>query len=115
LFILNLDDGTYKKTSTEHGLLKGQPDQIQRIVPNSDILYFTEDGNAPAGIHGRNAKGQFFTILEGPGHPDETTGLAFSPDKKHMYVAFQDNGVLFDITRIDGLTFDGQVLNMKYH
>lgn len=115
MFILNLDNGTYKNFTTVAGLFKGQPDQILRIVPNDGILYFTEDGNKPAGIHGRNANGKYFTILEGPGYADETTGLAFSPNNKHMYVAYQDNGILFEITRIDGLPFDGQVLNVKYH
>ena len=63
----------------------------------------------------RDELGRFFTILESPVLTDETTGLSISPDKKHMYVAYQDNGLLFDITRQDGLTFDAQTLDVKYH
>ena len=54
-------------------------------------------------------------MLEGPEHPDETTGLAFSPDLRHMYVAYQDNGHFFDIYRYDGLPFSATSLNLKSH
>ncbi len=63
----------------------------------------------------RDEFGRFFTVLESPELTDETTGLSISPDKKHMYVAYQDNGLLFDITRADGMTFDAQTLDVKYH
>ena len=33
----------------------------------------------------------------------------------HMYVAFQDSGVLFDITRTDGYPFQGLSLEVNYH
>ena len=100
------------------GLFDGEPDQVKRMVNDTqDILYFTEAGDGDAsGIHGRNNKGQFFTILEGPGYAtEETTGLAFSPNGLHMYVAFQDPGVLFDITRTDGYPFHGLSLEVNYH
>ena len=32
-----------------------------------------------------------------------------------MYVAYQDNGILFEITRADGQAFDGGTLDVKYH
>jgi len=118
LFLLNLDIGTYQNFSTVHGLFDGQPDQVSEILNLNDgdshMLYFTEEGGQYAGIHGRNALGQFFTVLEGPGYATETTGLTFSPDGKHMYFAFQVDGVVFDVTRIDGLPFQGQTLNIKY-
>ena len=41
--------------------------------------------------------------------------LAFSPDGKHMYLAYQKNGLLFDVWRSDGLTFSKKHLNIKYH
>ena len=63
----------------------------------------------------RDEFGRFFTILESPVFEDETTGLSFSHDKKHMYVAYQENGILFDVTREDGLTFDAKSLDVKYH
>jgi hypothetical protein len=114
LFVLNLDNGTYTNQTTRRGLFDGQPDQLKRIVgAENEILYFTEDGGRYAGIHGRNSEGHYFTILESHEYADETTGLSFSPDKKHMYAAYQDNGVLFDITRRDGLPFDAKTLNVK--
>ena len=57
----------------------------------------------------------FFTVLEGPDYADETTGLAFSPDLRRMYVAYQDNGLLFEVTRRDGLPFNARSLDVKYH
>lgn len=90
LYILDLDSSRYARYSTVYGLFDGQPDQVVRLVNGTDdILYFNEDQGTDAGIHGRNRDGQFFTILEGPGWSIETTGLAFSPDGMHMYVAFQ--------------------------
>jgi len=43
------------------------------------------------------------------------TGLAFSPDARHLYFAMQDAGKIFDVTRTDGLPFNGKTLNIKYH
>jgi hypothetical protein len=117
-YILNLDLMTFAMYPVSVGLFDGEPDQIKRMVNDTqDILYFSEEGNGDAsGIHGRNNKGQFFTILEGPGYEgEETTGLAFSPNGLHMYVAFQDPGVLFDITRADGYPFHGKSLEVRYH
>mmetsp|Transcript_6653 Transcript_6653/g.15923 ORF Transcript_6653/g.15923 Transcript_6653/m.15923 type:complete len:182 (-) Transcript_6653:428-973(-) len=45
MFILNLDDRTYVKSSTVSGALGGQPDQIVRLTDHDHpLLYFTEDG-----------------------------------------------------------------------
>lgn len=120
LFILNLDSDTYTSHSTRRGLFDGQPDQLKRLIgkpgsPGDGLLYFTEDGGRYAGIHARDTQGRFFTILESPEYADETTGLAFSPNGKHMYIAYQDNGILFEITREDGLPFYARSLNIKYH
>jgi uncharacterized protein len=85
MFVLNLDDGSYRNYTTKDGLFDGQPDQLVRVIGRQDnILYFTEDGGRDAGIHARNTKGQFFTILESPVYKEETTGLAFSPDSTKM-------------------------------
>jgi hypothetical protein len=48
---------------------------------------------------------------------DEATGLAWSPDWKRIYVCIQDKGVLFEITRDDGLPFDHDAnqLRLKHH
>ena len=120
LFILNLDDFTYTSQSTRSGLFWGQPDQVNQFFSASgnaaaDLMYFTEDGGKYAGIHARNHEGKYFTILESHVYADETTGLSFSPNGKHMYIAYQDNGLLFDITRRDGLPFFARTLNVKYH
>lgn len=32
-----------------------------------------------------------------------------------MYVAFQGPGILFEISRLDGLSFAGALLDIKYH
>lgn len=66
-------------------------------------------------MHARNRHGQYFTILESDVYEDETTGLAFSPDAKHLYFAYQETGILYDITRVDGLPFNARTLNVKYH
>ncbi|CAB9504928.1 osmC-like protein [Seminavis robusta] len=117
LFELDLDAGTYTRQSTTTGLFDGGPDQLHRILEDGfdDFLFFTEEGGKDAGIHGRDATGLFFTVLESPIYNDETTGLAFSPCFKHMYVAYQQNGLLFDVTRQDGLPFYARSLNVKYH
>ena len=36
-------------------------------------------------------------------------------DGYHLYFAFQDEGYLFDVTRVDGLPFHQQTLDIKYH
>jgi hypothetical protein len=116
LFELNLDDGTYTRSSTESGLFDGGPDQLKRIMEDDDaLLYFTEEGGVDAGIHARDNHGRFYTVLDSPNLPGETTGLAFSPDAKYMYTAYQDVGMLYAIWRRDGLPFDEMHLDVKYH
>ncbi|KAL3935864.1 MAG: hypothetical protein SGBAC_008705 [Bacillariaceae sp.] len=114
LFILDLDKKTYEKESTRSGVFDGMPDQVQRIV-ESGLLYFCEEGGVENGVHARDTNGWFFTIMESDTFNDESTGLAFSPDGKHMYVSFQRTGKIFDIWREDGLPFHGQTLNVRYH
>ena len=128
LFQLDLDTGRFISENVgRSGAFQGGPDQITRLIGKDQemILYFTEDGgtNHP-GVHGRDADGNLFMILEsqdygyapdGSGEEDESTGLAFSPDHMHMYVCYQKNGVVFDITRRDGKTFGGRSIDVKYH
>ena len=115
LFILDLDRGTYERKIVREEGIDVSPDQLVRLGSDDDIMYLTEDGGAEAGIHGRDAQGRYFTILESPIYKEETTGLAFSPNKKHMYLAYQKNGIIFDVWRKDGKKFDGGSLNVKYH
>jgi uncharacterized protein len=121
LIILNLRKMTYTYESTKSGAFNEQPDQVARLLngTKNSVLYFCEDGgekvNSP-GIFGRNSKGQYFTILEGSfPKKDETTGLAFSPDGLHMYFAYQKVGILYDVWRVDGMSFSGAMLDIKYH
>jgi hypothetical protein len=93
LFILDLDAMTYEVHSTISGLFYGMPDQVKRLVHNDgniqkSLLYFCEEGGVQNSVHARDENGWFFTILESDTFSDETTGLAFSPDGKHMYVSF---------------------------
>jgi uncharacterized protein len=125
LITLHLDDGLYTVESTKQGLFNGQPDQIQHIFQDKEndedeeeLIYFTEDGSGHAGIHARNKQGQYYTVMQIllEGEKAETTGLAFSPDNRFLYVAYQVNGILFEISREDGLAFYGaKTLNVKYH
>jgi hypothetical protein len=97
-------------------LFDGQPDQLQRLLGDSrDLLYFTEEGGRDAGIHARDKDSRFYTIMESPVHPGETTGLSLSPDGKFMYVAYQSVGLLFTLFRKDGQSFEAEHLDVKFH
>lgn len=117
LFILNLEDMTYTRESTRRGKFDGQPDTIARILAEdsrNEMLYFCEDGRQLCGIHARDKSGRYFSILEGQQfRGQETTGLAFSPDHKRMYVCFQDSGVMFEITRKDGYSFGADYISLR--
>lgn len=108
-------------SSTESGAFNRQPDQIAALVSDqSELVYFCEDGGDDTGVHARDDTGKFYSILDGyPAYPSETTGLAFSPDRKRMYFAFQDVGddvgYVFEVTREDGYKFGGATLDIKYH
>jgi len=117
LFMVDLRGNTYTVSSTASGAFNRQPDQIAHILNDkgSDILYFTEDGGEDCDVHGRDSTGQFYTILKGPGFNTETTGLAFSPDARVMYVAFQGPSAIFQVQRTDGCTFGGGMVDVHYH
>jgi hypothetical protein len=136
LFTLDLDNGNYSTSLTSNwgnpmpggGAFNSQPDQIVR---SGEYLYFTEDGGSTAGVYAAHtstgAKSAVFEAISNLYSSDETTGLAFSPDGKRMYAAFQDCvylalcttslncGCLFEFTRVDGKSFDGSKLDLKYH
>mmetsp|Transcript_17430 Transcript_17430/g.26044 ORF Transcript_17430/g.26044 Transcript_17430/m.26044 type:complete len:855 (-) Transcript_17430:362-2926(-) len=118
LYILDLDALTYTKTSTVSGAFDGQPDQIKRILdqdPESEMLYFCEEASSDNGIHARDYEGNFYTIIDSDTLSSETTGLAFSPDNKHMYISYQSDGLIYDIVREDGYPFGSMRLDIKYH
>ena len=77
LYILDLDNYTYVRSSTVSGAFDGQPDQVQRIIsldPTRDMLYFCEEASADNGIHARDTKGNFYTIIDADTLNSETTG-----------------------------------------
>lgn len=117
LMILDLEQRTWTTTSTESGAFDKQPDQVRFILGDNaedDVLYFCEDGGEHSGIHGRDSSGNFFNVINGK-YDTETTGLAFSPDNKRMYVSYQENpGIIFEIKRRDGYPFAGTRLDIKY-
>jgi hypothetical protein len=115
LFELDLANLTWTKSSTLSGAFENQPDQIARIVGDGNYLYFCEDGGSACDVHGRDIDGNFFTLIRGDGYSTETTGLAFSPDAKFMYVSFQGNSNVFSFWREDGLPFSGVIADIKYH
>jgi hypothetical protein len=126
LYICNLDTGEFRTESTnDPGLLTGdgsfseQPDYVSQGA-GSDLLYFTEDGGRPGLYVRRTSTGTYSAILEAENDKykaDELTGLSWSPDWTRLYVCIQDIGILFEITRDDGLPFEhnDQQLHLKYH
>lgn len=118
LYILDLNSNTYVSDSTENGAFDGQPDTIVTILRDQDdLLFFTEDSSSGyPGIHARSRSGQYYTLLESAyDDEDETTGLYFSPDGMHLYFALQDAGLVYDVIRTDGQSFNAMALNIKYH
>ena len=85
------------------------------IYISSSSTVFLTTAHFFLSLFSRDQLGRFFTILESPSLIDETTGLSFSPDGKHMYIAYQENGLLYDVTREDGLAFNAKSLDVKYH
>lgn len=120
LFVLDLDKMTYTRHSTLSETFDGTPDGVRTYIKSTEdgeeeaMLYFTEDGGKMAGIHAQNANGQIVPVLEGDYEP-ETTGLSFTPDGKRMYFAFQEDGYIVEVQRIDGRSFHAKTLNVKQH
>ena len=77
LYILELDNFTYERSSTVSGAFDGQPDQVKRIIsedPSSDMLYFCEESSPDNGLHARDSEGNFYTIIDSDTMNSETTG-----------------------------------------
>ena len=79
------------------------------------LLSGKEGGRTGAGIHARDSESRFYTIVESIDYASETTGLSLSPDGRFMFVAYQDDGLLFYLYRRDGLPFQAEHLDVKYH
>lgn len=123
LYTLDLDRKTYGiEFTTEGALLDGTgfADSPDHVVTRGDLVFMTEDGGVSPGLFARNiTSGEYYTILEAWDksiyHEDEACGLAFSPDRLRLYLAFQEAGKLFEITRDDGKPFYGRELLLKSH
>lgn len=111
LFRLDLDQGTYTSQSTTSANIVGGgkfTDRPDQITERNGLLYMTEDGGKTPGVYVYDGT-RFRTLIEAIDdrfNGDETTGVAFSPDGKSLFLCFQENGWLFQIQRIDGLPFD---------
>jgi hypothetical protein len=115
LYALNLQKMVYTAQSTIHGDFDAEPDGIQTVGDENSLLLFTEDNSTISGVYGRDSKNKYYTILETLLYAnDETTGLAFSPDHRHLYFALQRHGLFFDVTREDGLPFEAETLPVRY-
>jgi hypothetical protein len=118
-FMVNLRTLEYSYAYTDTERFDYQPDQIVRIPgDDSGNLYFCEDGGHDPGLHVRDSSNRVYTILYADidmfDNAEETTGVAFSPDARHLYVSFQHVGVIYDVTRDDGLSFKDELLNVEY-
>lgn len=123
LYVVNMWTLEYETeyTSTNFGEIGFEPDQVKRI-PGDSNLYFCEEGGDSPGLHVRHGDpGRYTTILyidenvvaRNGDETEETTGIAFSPDAKHLYVVFQEIGILYDVTRDDLRSFKDDTLG--YH
>ena len=115
LYICNVNTMECEISSTESGTFSNQPDQIKILLESErDVVYFCEDGGSGNGVHARDNTGNYYTILQKNGG-SETTGIAFDPSKTRMYVSYQQDGIIYEIRRADGLPFHGDIVDVKYH
>ena len=91
LVTVNLRSNTYTSHSTKCGAFDNQPDQLDVVLGvNAEMLLLCEDGGKDAGLHGRDLRGNYFTVLyrdenvDSNRESEETTGLGVSPDFKHL-------------------------------
>ena len=67
-------------------------------------------------VHGLDLnRDEFYTMVRGDGQNDETSGISWSPDNKHMYVAIQGTSDIYHMWRLDGLAFNDTVAGTVYH
>jgi hypothetical protein len=84
--------------------------ELQQLV-GSSTFYFPEGPN----IFGRDEDEQFFILLYTDTlGADETIGVVMSPDQSHLYVSYQESGLIFDVQRVDGEPFQGQFVDINY-
>jgi hypothetical protein len=119
MYFLDLDAFTYTVVSTATAALTGggsfdaQPDHLIVTSSLSGVLILTEDGGNTPGVFAYDGS-KYLSYFESNYASDEVTGIAFSPDRMYFFAAVQRAGVLFQISRDDGLPFEGRrVLKWK--
>jgi uncharacterized protein len=111
LYTLDLDALTYTVISTKTSTLPGggifgdQPDHL--LATTSGTLILSEDGGSTPGLFAYDGS-KFLSYFESNYNNDEIVGIAFSPDNKFMYAVVQDAGLVFQISRDDGQSFEGR-------
>ena len=76
-------------------------------IPGDDCgsIYLCEDGGHHPGLYVQTESSQVYTILQADKdqfkNVEEMTGIAFSPDARHLYVLFQHAGIIYNVTRDD--------------
>ena len=88
LWEVDLEEQTYCHWSTLEGFAQ-EPDNIRFL---GDTLYYCTDGRSPNGLYGMNKVG-YYPILHEIDYQTELAGVDFTPDKKMIYVAFQDKAI----------------------
>jgi hypothetical protein len=73
----------------------------------------TEDGGTTPELFAYDGS-KYLTYFESNYDDDEVVGIAFSPDRKFMFVCIQDARLLYQVPRTDGGVFEGRrVLKWK--
>jgi uncharacterized protein len=118
LYTLDLNKSTYTVVSTATddlpggGKLDAEPDHVV-VASKSGLLILTEDGESTPGLFAYDGS-KYLAYFESNYDGDEVVGIAFSPDRKFMFVCIQDAGLLYQVSRTDGGTFEGRrVLKWK--
>jgi hypothetical protein len=84
--------------------------ELQPLVGNS-TFFFPEGPN----VFGRDDTGKYFILFYTDTlGSDETIGVVMSPDKNHLYVSYQESGLIFDVQRVDGEPFQGPYVDINY-
>lgn len=114
IFSLNLSTRVYTSHYTKDAILDGdgtfeeEGDQLTQI--SDQTLYIGENGGSSPGLYALDLHtDSFYAIFEGISdvyNGDDVTGIAFSPDWRRLYAAFENSGILLEFVREDGLTFE---------
>jgi hypothetical protein len=100
---------TYSAVSTSTSTLPGggsfdnQPDHV--FATANGVILLTEDGGPTSGIFAYDGS-KYLSYFESDFSSDEMVGFAFSLDRKYMFAGVQDAGLLYQVSRDNGLLFN---------